>query len=176
MNNKSKIAIDLFKNQLNKLNNLTPESRYDFANTLKYYIKIYIDPNSEHIASFSGMYCIFWDDRNFNSDKKRVESIIKDCIQTIEKIGVNKQNRQGNNFLSQLDNNTLWAIITFFTVAISFGGFYVGKYHERSELLINHFSTNSNSIGTTDTTANPKYNNIRHNILNQDIGSIPKDK
>jgi hypothetical protein len=155
---------------------LTPESRNDFANTLKDYIKKYVDPNSEHLKSFQGSFCLFYSNDDFQKDKKRVNDIIKDCIQTIENVGIYKPYTHGNNVLSQLDNGTLWAIIGGVIVGLTTVSFYAGKYHERSELLINHVTTNSNSISTTDTTSNPKNNNIRQDIKDNYIDSITNDK
>jgi hypothetical protein len=175
MNKKSKIAIDLFKIQADKINSLKIESRHEFANTLKDYIKLYIDPNSEHLNSF-GTYNIFWSVENFNKDKNRVNDIINDCVQTISANGIYKPHDNKQNFLGHFDNNTLWTIISFCVVALTTGSFYIGKYHERSELLINHISTNSNSISTSDTTSNPKNNNIRQDIKDNYIDSITKDK
>jgi hypothetical protein len=176
MNIKSEKAVHLFEIQLDKLTNLTPESRHDFANTLKDYIKKYVDPNSEHLKSFQGSFCLFYSNDNFQKDKKRVNDIVKDCIQTIENVGIYKHHTHGNNVLSQLDNGTLWAIIGGVVVALTTVSFYAGKYHERSELLINHITTYSNPISATDTTSNPKNNNIRHDIINQNADSISNDK
>ena len=175
MNKKSKIAIDLFKIQADKINSLKVESRHEFANTLKDYIKLYVDPNSEHLNSFGG-YGIFWSVDNFNKDKIRVHDIINDCIQTISAKGVYIPHDSKHNFLGQFDNNTLWAIISFSVVTLTTCSFYIGKYHERSELLINHITTNSNTISTTDTTTNVKNYNIGQNIIQQKTDSVAKDK
>jgi Na+/H+ antiporter NhaC len=113
---------------------------------------------------------------NFNKDKNRVNDIINDCVQTISANGIYKPHDNKQNFLGHFDNNTLWTIISFCVVALTTGSFYIGKYHERSELLINHISTNSNSISTSDTTSNPKNNNIRQDIKDNYIDSITKDK
>jgi hypothetical protein len=172
----SKKAISLFNSQLDKLSNLTVENRIDFANTLKDYIKKYIDPDSEHIKSFQGGYCIFWSEENFIKDKNRTSNIIKDCIHTIENVGIYKPYTHGNNVLSQLDNGTLWAIIGGVFVALSTVSFYAGKYHERSELLSNHITTNPNTISTTDTTANNKNNNIGDNIIKHKADTVSNDK
>ena len=175
MNNKSKIAIDLFKIQAEKINNLKSESRHEFANTLKDYIRLYFDPNSEHLNSF-GTYNIFWSVDNFNKDKNRVADIINDCIQTISAKGIYKPHNNRQNFLGHFDNNTLWAIISFSVIALTSGSFYIGKYHERSELLINHISTNPYTINPSDTTSTTKYNNVGQIIKQQNIDSFTKNK
>jgi hypothetical protein len=169
------IAIDLFKMHKDKLKDLNVNNRQVFGNTLKDYIKQYIDPNSEHLKSFSGN-GIFWSYNNFLDDKESVEQIINDCIITIEKAGIYKNPTLGKNFLSNFDNNTLWTILAFFVVILSTGSFYVGKYHERSELLFNKVSTNSNSISTTDTTSNYKNNIIRQKTIKQKVDSISNNK
>jgi hypothetical protein len=109
-------------------------------------------------------------------DKKRMLYIIDDCIEKIKELGIYKTPTSKINFLGNIDNNTLWGIISFIIVALPTAGFYIGKYHERSELLFNHITTNSNTISTTDTTANNKNNNIGDNVIKHKVDSIYNDK